>query len=82
MHYSIQPVHCGRFADSVEAASRSLKNADSSLISSLVDQIIDNQIEQKQFENTPITLKDISELRKLFKKMLISIYHVRIEYPH
>lgn len=69
-------------ADSVEAASRSLKNADSVLISQLVDQIIDNQIEQKQFDNSPITLKDISELRKLFKKMLISIYHVRIEYPH
>ena len=69
-------------ADSVEAASRSLKNADAVLISELVDHIIDNQIEQKQFDNSPITLKDISELRKLFKKMLISIYHVRVEYPH
>ncbi len=69
-------------ADSVEAASRSLKNADATHISELVDQIIDNQIEQKQFDNSPITLKDISELRKLFKKMLISIYHVRVEYPH
>ena len=69
-------------ADSVEAASRSLKNADAALISQLVDQIIDNQIEQKQFDNSPITLKDISELRKLFKKMLVSIYHVRVEYPH
>jgi putative nucleotidyltransferase with HDIG domain len=68
-------------ADSVEAASRSLKHADANLISELVDHIIDNQIEQKQFDNSPITLKDMSELRKLFKKMLISIYHVRIEYP-
>jgi putative nucleotidyltransferase with HDIG domain len=69
-------------ADSVEAASRSLKNADAESISNLVDYIIDNQIEQNQFENAPITLKDISEIRKLFKKMLMSIYHVRIEYPH
>ncbi len=68
-------------ADSVEAASRSLKNADAASISNLVDHVIDNQIEQKQFDNAPITLKDISELRKLFKKMLMSIYHVRIEYP-
>ncbi len=68
-------------ADSVEAASRSLKNADSESISHLVDQIIDNQIMQKQFDNAPLTLKDISELRRLFKKMLISIYHIRIEYP-
>jgi putative nucleotidyltransferase with HDIG domain len=69
-------------ADSVEAASRSLKTADAASISELVDQIIDNQLEQQQFENSPITLHDISELRKLFKRMLMSIYHVRIEYPH
>ena len=68
-------------ADSVEAASRSLKNADADSISNLVDSIIDNQITQKQFDNAPITLKDISEIKKLFKKMLMSIYHIRIEYP-
>jgi putative nucleotidyltransferase with HDIG domain len=69
-------------SDSVEAASRSLKNVDTHSISELVDYIIDNQMAQKQFDNSPITMKDISELRKLFKKMLMSIYHVRIEYPH
>ncbi len=68
-------------ADSVEASSRSLKNADADSISNLVDFIIDNQISQKQFDNAPITLKDISEIKKLFKKMLMSIYHIRIEYP-
>ena len=68
-------------ADSVEAASRSLKNANADSISDLVDSIIDNQIAHKQFDNAPITLKDISEIKKLFKKMLMSIYHVRIEYP-
>lgn len=68
-------------ADSVEAASRSLKNANADSISNLVDSIIDNQIAHKQFDNAPITLKDISEIKKLFKKMLMSIYHVRIEYP-
>jgi putative nucleotidyltransferase with HDIG domain len=69
-------------SDSVEAASRSLKNADTKSINDLVDYIIDNQMQQKQFDNSPITMKDISELRKLFKKMLMSIYHVRVEYPH
>ncbi|MBP9791349.1 MAG: HDIG domain-containing protein [Bacteroidia bacterium] len=68
-------------ADSVEASSRSLKNADADSISNLVDFIIDNQIAQKQFDNAPITLKDISEIKKLFKKMLMSIYHIRVEYP-
>ncbi len=69
-------------SDSVEAASRSLKQTDAKSISELVDYIIDNQMEQKQFDNSPITMKDLSELRKLYKKMLMSIYHVRVEYPH
>jgi hypothetical protein len=68
-------------ADSVEAASRSLKNADADSIGKLVDSIIDHQISQRQFDNAPITLRDISEIKKLFKKMLMSIYHIRIEYP-
>ncbi len=68
-------------ADSVEAASRSLKSADAASISELVDLIIDVQLNQKQFDNSPITVKDISEIRKLFKRMLMSIYHVRVEYP-
>jgi putative nucleotidyltransferase with HDIG domain len=69
-------------ADSVEAASRSLHNPDAKAISDLVDSIIDNQMEQNQYENAPVTLRDLTEIRKIFKKMLISIYHARIEYPH
>jgi len=69
-------------ADSVEAASRSLQNPDANAISNLVDSIIDNQMDQKQYENAPVTLRDLTEIRKIFKKMLISIYHARIEYPH
>jgi putative nucleotidyltransferase with HDIG domain len=67
-------------ADSVEAASRSLKKHDAQSINKLVEDIIDNQIAQEQFSNCNITFRDISELKKLFKKMLGSIYHVRVEY--
>ncbi len=68
-------------ADSVEAASRSLKEHTVDSISNLVDQIIDGQAREQQFIRADITFKDISELKKLFKKRLMSIYHVRIEYP-
>ncbi len=67
--------------DSVEAASRSLKAPDEKTISSLVDSIIDSQIEQNQFINADITFKDITIIKRICKKMLMSIYHVRIEYP-
>lgn len=68
-------------ADSVEAASRSLQVHDAENLSKLVDSIIENQIEQGQFDNCPITFRDITEVKKIFKKMLGSIYHVRVEYP-
>ncbi|MAW65512.1 MAG: hypothetical protein CMD18_04885 [Flavobacteriales bacterium] len=69
-------------ADSVEAASRSLKEPDVESIEKLVESIISNQIKDGQFENADITLRDIRLIKKMFKKMLMNIYHVRIEYPH
>ena len=68
-------------ADSVEAASRSLKKYDVESIDNLVESIINTQIEQNQFVNADITFKDINTLKKIFKKKIMSIYHVRVEYP-
>lgn len=69
-------------ADSVEAASRSLKEPNAENIEKLVEGIITNQANEGQFENADITLRDIRLIKKMFKKMLMNIYHVRIEYPH
>jgi hypothetical protein len=68
-------------ADGVEAASRSLKSHDALSINELVDYIIDYKINQNQFINSDITFKDITTIRKIFKKRLMNIYHARIEYP-
>ena len=68
-------------ADSVEAASRSIKDYNAQNISDLVDNIINSQMSEGQFANADITMKDISSIKKLFKKMLMNIYHVRVEYP-
>ncbi|MCX6182146.1 MAG: HDIG domain-containing protein [Bacteroidetes bacterium] len=69
-------------ADSVEAASRALKEITSEKIEQLVDRVINKQIEEQQFINADITLKEISQIKKMLKKMLMNIYHVRIEYPN
>ena len=69
-------------ADSVEAASRALKEVNSEKIEQLVDRVINKQIEEQQFVNADITLKEISQIKKILKKMLMNIYHVRIEYPN
>lgn len=68
-------------ADGVEAASRSLKKHDALTINDLVDQIIDYKINQNQLINADITFKDITLIKKIFKKRLMTIYHARIEYP-
>ncbi|MCD6112727.1 MAG: HDIG domain-containing protein [Bacteroidales bacterium] len=68
-------------ADSVEAASRSIKEPDEQKINDLVDNIIDKQIQEKQFINSDITFKDITKVKNVFKKRLLNIHHIRIEYP-
>lgn len=67
-------------ADSVEAASRSLKDPDAISISDLVERIIDYKLDQDQLTNSNITLKDIETIKLIFKTMLLGIYHVRIDY--
>ncbi|MBE7177869.1 MAG: HDIG domain-containing protein [Mucilaginibacter polytrichastri] len=67
-------------ADSVEAASRALKEPTSQNINKLVDRIIAYKLDQNQLQNSNITLKDLQVIRGIFKNMLGSIYHARIEY--
>jgi putative nucleotidyltransferase with HDIG domain len=67
-------------ADSVEAASRSLKQPDEKSISSLVDRIVKYKLDQNQLKDSNITLKDIETIKEIFKRMLMSIYHVRMDY--
>ncbi len=68
-------------ADSIEAASRTLKAPTEQEVDDLVERLIDNQMENKQFRNSLLTLKDITTIKKIIKKKLMSIYHIRIEYP-
>jgi len=68
-------------ADAVEASSRSLKTYNEETIDELVERIIDNQIAENQFVRSDITYKDITDVKKVFKKHLQNIYHIRIEYP-
>ena len=68
-------------ADAVEATSRSLKVVNSETIDKLVEDTIRFQIEENQYINANITFRDINAIKKIFKKMLMNIYHVRVEYP-
>jgi len=68
-------------ADSVEAASRSLSDITEEKINQLVESIINDQMQDGQFDNADITFRDIAIAKSIFKQKLANIYHARIEYP-
>lgn len=67
--------------DSVEAASKSLKEPTTVKINDFVERVIDGQMQQEQFANADITFKEIMTIKKVLKHKLANIYHLRIEYP-
>lgn len=68
-------------ADSVEAASRSLIEYTEESIGTLVDKIIDTQLSEGFFKDSPLTFKEIVEIKEVFKEKLKTMYHTRISYP-
>jgi putative nucleotidyltransferase with HDIG domain len=68
-------------ADSVEAASKSLKNPTFLVIDEFVEKIISGQMRTDQFLNADITFKEIETVKKVLKQKLTNIYHLRVEYP-
>ena len=67
--------------DAAEAASKSLQEPSASSIEELVEKIINKQIDNNQFLNSDITFREIETVKKVIKKKLMNIYHLRIEYP-
>lgn len=68
-------------ADSVEAASRSLPEYTPEAINNLVDKIVDSQVAEGRFNESPISFRDIQKIKQTFKKRLSTIYHSRVAYP-
>ncbi len=69
-------------ADTVEAASRSLKEYTEESISQLIDRLIDGQVADGFFKECPITFRDIAQAKVVLIDRLKSIYHTRISYPN
>lgn len=67
--------------DSCEAASRSLKNPTPNKIETLVNSIVSGKLSDGQFNECPLTLSDISNIKLSIIKSLLHIMHRRIEYP-
>jgi putative nucleotidyltransferase with HDIG domain len=69
------------FADSVEAASRSLKKVTQPNVEELIDRIFKSRIEDGQLDNCPLTFHELDLIRKSFIYTVLNMLHARIEYP-
>lgn len=68
-------------ADSVEAASRTLKEPTPANIEDLVYKIINNKFIDGQLDLCDLTLKDLEKISAEFIRILSGMYHSRINYP-
>ncbi len=68
-------------ADAIEASSRSLKDHTPEAISALVNRIIDTQIAEGLHNDSPLSFRDIRDIKDVFISRLRTMYHSRISYP-
>lgn len=67
--------------DSIEAASRSLKEYTPESFDAFVERIIAGKLETGQFENSDISIQELGVIKETIKSYLAQMYHGRIEYP-
>ena len=67
--------------DGIEATAHSLKEKSAAAFSEMIDYIVDQKIKSDQLIDADLTLRDITILKSTLLEKLVSIYHVRIEYP-
>lgn len=68
-------------ADSLEAASRSLRKVTPQSIEELVDNIVNARMEDGQLDDTPLTFTQLKVIKESFTFTLLNMLHARVEYP-
>ena len=68
-------------SDSVEASVRSLSSHDEAAIRAMVGRITSERLDDGQFDECDLTLRDLDRIREAFIAQLLGMYHRRIEYP-
>lgn len=68
-------------ADSLEAASRSLKSPSKSNLKRVITEIFNNYLQDGQLDDCDFSLKELRTVANSFLETLYMIYHHRVEYP-
>ena len=67
--------------DSVEAASRTLKEFTPEAYSEFVERIVAGKMEEGQFEHADISISELGTVKDTLKQYLAQIHHERVVYP-
>jgi putative nucleotidyltransferase with HDIG domain len=68
-------------ADGIEAATRVLHEPTPEKIRDVVDHIVGQRMEQGQLDDAPLTLRQLEIIKDEFTRVLVGMYHNRIDYP-
>ncbi len=68
-------------ADSTEAAARASRDHSLEGLEQIVERIVRQRLEDHQFDDCDLTLRDLTRIKQSFVALLVGIYHPRIPYP-
>ena len=68
-------------ADQVEAATRAIKKYTMTTIEKIIEKIIDDKFQEGILDDSGLTLKNLTKIKKIFCRLITGMYHPRIEYP-
>ena len=68
-------------ADKTEAACRSIRQPTPEKVSKMIQKIINSVIQDGQFQECPLTVRDLYVIAETFKTVILGIHHHRVEYP-
>jgi len=68
-------------ADSVEAVSRTLEDPKPGRLLTAIKKVIEAKFTAGQLEECDLTLKDLHKIEESFLKILLGVFHSRIDYP-
>jgi len=69
-------------ADSIEATARSLDEPTPGRLNSIVENIIESKFMDSQLDECNLSIQDLAKIKETFKRLLLGIYHQRMDYPH
>ena len=69
------------FADSIEAASRSLPKVSPQAIDDLLEHIFQDRIDDHQLSECALTFQEFHAIKKSFSFTLLNMFHARVGYP-